>query len=164
MEETAATGIPLDNYPAQRKHKRVLLKWSLVAAALVLGFFMWQCGSGMKAGARLSDDAVRHFHSQLDSEAYGDIVDDSDEAFQNSENRDEIIKFLSGVHSKLGPSRGFTRTNIFVNASTNGTFIKVTYQSTFDQGNAVEAFTWKRADGGLKLVRYDVNSKTFLTR
>jgi hypothetical protein len=164
MEETAATGIPLDNYPAQRKHKRVFLKWSLVAAALVLGFFMWQCGSGMKAGARLSDDAVRHFHSQLDSEGYGDIVDDSDEAFQNSENRDELIKFLGGVHSKLGPSRGFTRTNIFVNATTNGTFIKVTYRSTFDQGNAVEAFTWKRAGGGLKLARYDVNSNTFLTR
>jgi hypothetical protein len=64
------------------------------------------------AGARLSDDAVRHFHSQLDSKAYGDIVDDSDEAFQDSENRDEIIKFLTGVHSKLGPSRGFTRTHI----------------------------------------------------
>ena len=164
MEETATAGIPLDNYPAQRKHKRVLLKWSLLATALVLGFFMWQCGAGMRAGARLSDDAVRHFYSQLDSEAYGDIVGDSDEAFQNSGNRDQIIKFLTGVHSKLGPSRGFTRTNIFVNASANGTFIKVTYQSTFDQGNAMEAFTWKKAGAGLKLVRFDVNSNAFVTR
>jgi hypothetical protein len=164
MEEAATTGTPLDNYPAKPKPKRVLLKWSLLATVLVLGYFMWQCGSGMSAGARLSDDAVRHFHSQLDSEAYGDIVRDSDEAFQNFENRDEIIKFLAGVHSKLGPSRGFTRTNIFVNASTNGTFIKVTYQSTFDQGNAVEAFTWKKAGAGLKLVRYDVNSNAFVTR
>jgi hypothetical protein len=116
---------------------------------------MWQCGSGMKAGARLSDDAVRQFHSQLDSEAYGDIVRDSDEAFQNSENRDEIIKFLAGVHSKLGPSRGFSPTNILLNANTKG---------TFDQGNAVEAFTWKKAGVGLKLVRYDVNSNAFVTR
>jgi hypothetical protein len=118
----------------------------------------------MKVGARLSDEAVRHFHSQLDSEAYDDIVRDSDEAFQNSESRDELVKFLAGVHSKLGASRDFTRTNIFVNASTNGTFIKVTYESAFDQGNAVETFTWKKASGGLKLVRYDINSKVFLTR
>jgi hypothetical protein len=118
----------------------------------------------MGAGARLSDEAVRHFHSQLDSEAYSDIVRESDEAFQNSDNRDELVKFLAGVHSKLGPSRDFTRTNILVNANTNGTFIKVTYQSTFDQGNAVEAFTWRKAANGLKLVRYDVNSKAFLTR
>jgi hypothetical protein len=164
MEEAATAGIPLDNYPAQPKRKRVLLKWSLLATVLLLGYFMWQCESGMRAGARLSDDAVRQFHSQLDSEAYGDIVRDSDEAFQNSGNRDDIIKFLTGVHSKLGLSRGSNRANIFVNASTNGTFIKVTYQSTFDQGNAMEAFTWKKAGGGLKLVRYDVNSNAFLTR
>jgi hypothetical protein len=164
MEEAGTTGTPLDNYPAQPKPRRVLLKWSLLATVLVLGYFMWQCGSGMRAGARLSDDSVRHFHSQLDSEAYGDIVRASDEAFQNSENSDEIIKFLAGVHSKLGPSRGSTRTSIFVNANTNGTYIKVTYQSTFDQGNAVEAFTWKKAGAGLKLVRYDVNSNAFVTR
>ena len=118
----------------------------------------------MQAGARLSDEAVRRFHSQLDSEAYSDIVRNSDEAFQNSENRDELIKFLAGVHSKLGLSRDFTRTNVFVSTTTNGTFIKVTYQSAFDQGNAVEAFTWKKAAIGLKLVRYDVSSKVFLTR
>lgn len=164
MEEAATAGTPHDSYPAQPKRKRVLVKWSLLATVLVLGYFMWQCGSGMRAGARLSDEAVRQFHSQLDSESYGDIVRDSDEAFQNSENRDEIIKFLAGVHSKLGPSRDFTRTNIFVNATTNGTFIKVSYQSTFEQGKAVEAFTWKKAGGGLKLVRYDVNSNAFVTR
>jgi hypothetical protein len=118
----------------------------------------------MTAGARLSDDAVHHFHSQLDSQAYDDIVGNSDEAFQNSANHDELTKFLSGVHSKLGSSHGFTRTNIFVNATTNGTFTKVTYQSRFDQGNATESFTWKKANGGLKLVRYDVKSNAFVTR
>jgi len=164
MDEAATAGIPVDNYPAQPKRKRVLLKSSLLAIVVVLAYFMWQCESGMKAGARLSDDAVRHFHSLIDSAAYGDIVGESDDAFQSSANHDEIIKFLAGVHSKLGLSRGSTRTNIFVNASTNGTFIKVTYQSTFEQGNAVEAFTWRKAGGGLKLVRYDVNSNAFLTR
>jgi hypothetical protein len=125
---------------------------------------MWQCGSGLHAGARLSDDAVRHFHSQLDSEAYGDILRESDEAFQNSGSGDETTKFLAGVHSKLGSSRGFTRAGINVNASTNGTFIRVSYQSTFDQGNAVETFVWRKAGDGLKLVRYEVNSNAFLTR
>jgi len=96
----------------------------------------------MGAGARLSDEAVRHFHSQLDSEAYSDIVRESDEAFQNSDNRDELVKFLAGVHSKLGPSRDFTRTNILVNANTNGTFIKVTYQSTLIRGTP-----WKHSRG-----------------
>ena|SRR6266550_8003609 len=125
MEQDATTRVPLDNYPAEPKRKRILLKWSLLATALLFGYFMWQCGSAMSAGTRLSDDVVRRFHSQLDSGAYDDIVRGSDEAFQESGSREELLRFLAGVHSKLGASRGFTRANIFVNASTNGTFIKV---------------------------------------
>ncbi|MGA8274019.1 MAG: hypothetical protein WB919_20830 [Candidatus Sulfotelmatobacter sp.] len=165
MEQYVTTGVPQpDNPPAQTKRKGILVKWSLLATALLLAYFMWQCGSGMKAGASLSDDAVRHFHAQLDSEAYSDIVHESDEAFQNSESPDELTKFLAGVHSKLGASHDFTRANIMVNATTNGTFIKVNYQSTFDQGNAAESFVWKKSGAVLKLVRYDVNSKAFLER
>lgn len=152
------------NVQPRPERKRTLLKWSLVATAILVAYFMWQCGSALSAGARLSNDAVRHFHSQLDSGAYGDILGESDEAFQNSGNRDEIIKFLTGVHSKLGLSHGFTRTNLFVNATPGGTFIRVTYDSTFDQGGAVETFTWRKAAGGLKLVAYQVNSNVFITR
>jgi hypothetical protein len=46
--------------------------------------------------------------------------------------------------------------------STNSTFITVTYQSRFEQGSAVEVFTWRKASGGLKLVGYHVESKAFL--
>jgi hypothetical protein len=164
MEEAGAIGLPLENSPAPPKRKFISLKWTLVAIVLVFGYFAWQCGSGMSAAAALSDDAVRHFHSQLDSQAYGEIVSGADEAFQKSTNHDEIIKFLVGVHTKLGAVQGFTRANIFVNATTNGTFIKVTYNSTFEQGKAIEAFTWKKENGGLKLVRYDINSNVFVTR
>jgi hypothetical protein len=160
MEQAATTGGPQDNHPAQPRRKWISLKWSLLAAALL--FFTWQCGSGMRAASLLSDDAVRRFHTQLDSGAYDDIVRESDEAFQNSASREQLLRFLAGVHSKMGPSHGITRANVFVNATTNGTFIKVTYQSTFDQGNAVEAFTWRKAGGGLKLVAYNVQSNVFV--
>jgi len=148
---------------AEQKPKRTLVKSSLIAVALVFGYFAWQCGSGMSTGARLSDDAVRQFHSQLDSGAYDSIVGESDEAFQNSDSHEELLKFLAGVHSKLGASRGFTRTNILVDANNNGTFIRVSYTSTFGQGSAVEVFTWRKVGSGLKLVNYHVESKTFLT-
>src|SRR5579885_403741 len=74
----------LPSVQAPEKRKWVSVKWTLVAIVLLLGYFAWQCGSGISAGARLSDDAVRHFHSQLDSQKYGEIVDESDEAFQSS--------------------------------------------------------------------------------
>ena len=154
---------PADVQP-KRERKRILWKWSLVAAAILLAYFMWQCGSGMIAGARLSDDAVRRFHSQLDSGAYEELWKESDDSFQNSGSHEELLKFLAGVHSKLGVSRSSTRTNIFVSATTNGTFIKVTYESTFEKGNATETFTWRKTIGGsLILFGYNIQSKTFFS-
>jgi hypothetical protein len=151
--------------PASTKPKRtwILLKWSLIVTAFVFGYFTWQCGSGMNAAARLSDDAVRRFHSQLDTAAYESIVRESDAAFQNADRPEELLKFLAGVHSKLGTSRSFVRRGIFVNANTNGTFIKVDYTSEFQQGSAIEVFTWRKASDGLKLVGYHIESKAFFT-
>jgi hypothetical protein len=164
MEQPALGVTSPQIHPTTPKPRRVLWKWSLIVAVVVLGYFMWQCGSGLRAGARLSDDAVRHFHAQLDSAAYSDILGESDEAFQTSDSNEELTKFLAGVHSKLGSSRGFRRLGLNVNAATNGTFISVSYQTTFDQGNAEETFVWKRVPEGLKLFRYNVNSNVFVTR
>src|SRR5690242_19637278 len=94
----APTPLIAPTVQAPTKPQRILWKWSLVVTVLFFGYFMWQCGSGMRAGAGLSDDAVGHFHSQLDSEAYSDILRESDEAFQKSASSDEITKFLAGVH------------------------------------------------------------------
>lgn len=164
MEQSAATAAFPGNNQASPKQKWVSWKWTIAAILLLFGYFAWQCGSGMNAAASLSDDAVRHFHSQLDSESYADIVRGADEAFQDSASNDEITKFLTGVHSKLGMARGFTRTNVFVSATTSGTLIKVSYKSTFDQGTAAEAFTWRKTGNALRLVRYDVNSNVFVVR
>ena len=130
--EPATVAIPANL--TNPKRKRLLLKWSLILTGLVLAYFTWQCGSGMHAAAQLSDQAVRTFHSELDSAAYENIFRDSDAAFQNAGSHEQLIKFLAGVHSKLGASRSFSRRSIFVNATTNGTFVKVEYASVLSRG------------------------------
>ncbi len=163
MEQALTSGVLVEAQP-KPKRKRMLLKWSLFTTALLLTYFMWQFGSGFIAGARLSDDAVRRFHSQVDSGAYDEVLRESDDDFLNSESDKEFLKMLAGIHSKLGVSRGSTRTNISVTVSPNGTSIKVTYQSTFKKGNATETFTWRKAaGGGLKLLSYNVQSNVFIS-
>jgi len=164
MEQDVAAEVRLDRSPAPPKRNRTLLKWSLAAAALVVGYFLWQFGSGMSAGLRFSDDAVRHFHSQLDSRLYDDILQESDQAFQSSDSPEEFSKFLAGVHSKLGRSIAFTRSSIFVTVGTGGTFVRTTYSSSFEQGLAGETFVWRKTSGGLKLFAYHIESKAFLTQ
>jgi hypothetical protein len=149
---------------AQPKRKWISLKWSLIAVVLLFGYFTWQCGSAMSVGGRLSDDNVRRIHSQLDSAAYEEILRESDEAFQDSASHEDLLKFLAGVHTKLGAARVCTREHMSVNSGTKGTFLNVTYRSTFDQGKAVETFVWRKLGDNLKLVGYRVQSNTFLQR
>jgi hypothetical protein len=149
----------------QRKRKGILLKWSLIATALLLSYFIWEFGSGLMAGAGPSDDAVRRFHSLLDSRNYEELLRESDEGFQHADTHEELLKFFAGVHSKLGASRDSTRTHISVQLTTHGTFVKVAYQSTFERGKATETFTWRKAvDGGLSLFGYNVQSNALLSK
>ncbi len=87
MDQAAIPPLPLGNSQASSKNEWILWKWSAVAAVLLLTCFLWQCGSGMLAGSRFSDDAVHQFHARLDSEAYDDILRNSNEAFQGTDSR-----------------------------------------------------------------------------
>ncbi len=155
---------PLEGSPPPPKRSWISVKWTVVAILLVFGYFTWQCGSGMWAGANLSDAAVSHFHSELDSQAYDNIISEGSELFRTSDEHDELVKFLAGVHTRLGASHNIYRAGINVSATTNGTFIKVTYNSSFEEGSATEEFTWRKENGNLKLVHYGVTSKAFLPR
>jgi hypothetical protein len=53
VEEAFTSSVLVEAQP-KPKRKRMLLKWSLFATALLLTYFMWQFGSGFIAGAQLS--------------------------------------------------------------------------------------------------------------
>ncbi len=162
MEQDAAVKATQDATPLKIKQKRALLKWSLVGTAVLFAYFAWQCGSGMTAGARLSDGAVQRFHEELNSKDFDGLIDESDAAFQGSANREDLLRFLGAVHAKLGNALSSTRDNIFVNVGTNGTTIRTTYQTGFSNGHAVEVFLWRRKGNQLKLVGYNIQSQAFL--
>ena len=142
--------------------KPVLWKWSLAAAAAILLVLMWRCGSALYEGRALSNKAVWHFHTQLNDGQFEGICSEADSAFSQSENRDDFLRFLEGVHRKLGDAGEEKLTNIWANVTTKGTFLTVEYTTTFAQGQAKEVFTWRRDGATLKLYRYDIQSPVFL--
>lgn len=156
--EPASPGI------SKPKSIRVFWKWSLLATVLVVGYFAWQCGSGFVAAARLSDAAVQQFHTQLDAGDFEGIFHESDEGFQKADAKESTLKFLAGVHDKLGKSGRFERGSIHINAQISTTFVTVTYNSTFQNGTAQETFTWRKTGGALKLISYNVQSNAFISR
>ena len=147
--------------PEPRRH--VLWKWSIAITAIVLGYLMWQCGSGLSVGRSLSNAAVQQFHSELNNEQYDRIFAYADDGFRGSGKQEEGIKFLQAVHRKLGNAQQANLANMMVQATTGGTYIIAAYKTKFEHGDADEKFVWVRKDGQLKLYRYDVQSNVFVT-
>lgn len=151
--------------PAAAKPKRSLLKWSLLATAVLFAFLLWQCGSGLYQAAKTADVAVNHFHDLLNHESYEQILNEADAGFRDSGKRDELLAFFAGVHRKLGIARVAKRGGMNVNATTSGTFVTIGYTTTFEDGTAEETFVFKKTiSGELKLFGYNVQSNIFITK
>jgi hypothetical protein len=145
-----------------KKGIQVFWKWSFFITAVVLAFFMWQCGSGLLQGRRSSNEAVRQFHEKLNAGEYDLICQDASELFTRSATHDELIQLFQGVHAKLGSADSEKLLNIAVNANTFGTFITARYNTQFTSGPGVETFSWIKSTGALKLAGYNVQSNALL--
>jgi hypothetical protein len=139
--------------------KRVLWKWSLGVTTEVVAFLAWQCGSALYQGPELSNAAVKQFHLELNGANYEEICDRADQGFTNTNQRDDLVKFLTAVHAKLGNAVADNLTNVRVNTNTGGTFLVTQYSTEFERGSAVETFTWIKSNGAVKLYGYNINSK-----
>jgi hypothetical protein len=152
---------PVGEQTAKRP-KVIIWKWTLIATALFLTYFLWECGSGFYQGGRHANEAVRRFHQELNSGKYEQICQEAAEGFREKDKHDELIKLLQAVHTKLGDVKAESFGNITVNAGTDGTFIVTSYSSTFERGMAEETFTWLKRAGGLELYTYHIESNAFV--
>ena len=130
----------------------------VVIAAVALG--MSGCSSGKKLAA--AEQAVTEFHTQLEQEQFDAIYDGADSAFRDAGTRDNMIRFLSKVHRGLGKIGNAERKTYFVNFNTSGTFVSLTYETSFQADPKVhEEFTYRVGDTA-KLIKYHVNSDVLM--
>ncbi len=151
---TSASPIFGSSTPPQRN----LWKWIFGAAVLIAIPVLWQCGSSLYAGRKLSNTAVEEFHKKLNQAEYEVIYESSDEGLQKVGSEADLIKFLALVHTRLGLAEAANLQNVSINASFDRTLIATRYNTTFAQGSALEMFTWVKKDGVVKLLAYHVQS------
>ena len=149
---------------APPSNKRALWKWYLAATAVVLVFLMWQCGSALYKAKGPSNTAAQEFHQKLNAGQYEEILAEADERFARAEKHDDLVGFLEAIHTKLGNAGVEKLTNIKVNATTAGTFIVAQYKTAFDDGSAIETFTWIKSSGVLKLCGYHIQSNALIMK
>jgi hypothetical protein len=166
MEAQIPAAGPLPSYPPKEPvfQVKVLWKWSLLALLALVSWGMWQCSSAFRMASQLAGPAVEQFHEQLDSAQYDAICGAVAQGFCGSGADGDSVRFLKGVHEKLGGVRATEKGNVNVNSGTNGTFLTIQYNTTFALGPGVETFTWIKNGNALKLYRYNVQSNAVFVK
>jgi len=141
-----------------RRSIRVLWKWSVGVTVAVGLFFAIRCGLAFYEGYMRADEKVLEFHMNFNGENYQQIYDHAAYPLGDQPaERDKWIKLLTAIHQRLGNARRSSLQHIDVTISASP-FVTTRYQTSFDNGTAVEVFTWRKEHGMLKLSQYTVQS------
>jgi Protein of unknown function (DUF4019) len=130
----------------------------LIAAVFVLA------GCSMSADSKLAEQAVPEFHRMLDAEQFEPIYDAAASELKGAITRKEFTELLSAVHRKLGATKSSDQQGWRVNYNTSGTFVTLTCQTHYTEGDATEQFVYRLQGDKALLAGYNINSLTLITR
>jgi hypothetical protein len=120
--------------------------------------------SAFTDGKPAAEEAIERFHTMLNQERYEDMYAAVDPSFKEATTQAEFMEFLQAVHIKLGKVTSSTNTNWRANSYLTGTQSYMQQETAFENGKAVEDFTFMFADKKVTLVGYNINSRELITR
>lgn len=131
-------------------------------AAVAVALMVPLIACSMSADAERAEQAVTGFHQMLDAAEFETIYDASADDLKKATTREKFIAFLAAVHRKLGGTRSAKQQGWNVNYHTSGTFVTLTYATSYERGEAVEQFVYRvRAEHAL-LAGYHINSEALI--
>lgn len=120
-------------------------------------------GCGMKESFADAGLEVAKFHRALDAGRAQEIWKNADPDFRKATQQAQFSMLIDAVHRKLGKVRASKQVGWNANATTGGTFVSLTMQTTFEHGSGVEQFVYRKADGGhMALVGYNIQSQDMM--
>jgi hypothetical protein len=153
----ALSGLPSPSAPKQKKRFRVW-PWLLVGLLLLVG----KCGLAMFSGKQDGDAAVQRIHQQLAAGDCAAVFSGASAKYRAAMSEAGHLKFCNGVLKVLGKPGESKFGGFQVVSNTGGTTVSMQVTTTFEKGEAKEAFVFLREDDGLKLLSYNVNSPLFI--
>lgn len=122
--------------------------------------------AGCSAGEdrRLAEQAVADFHHRLDAGQFEAMYAGSADDLHKATTQQDFVAFLGAVHRKLGKVKSATQQTWKINYQPSGTFVALSYSTSYAEGEAAEQFVYRMEDGKALLVGYHVNSNAFILK
>jgi hypothetical protein len=121
-------------------------------------------GCGASDVLRFANEGVARFRAQLGGQQYLDIYSQADSAFRSVTKQQDFVDFMSAINRKLGKFQSASQTGYFVNWTTSGTRVRLTFSAKYEGGDAQEEFIWHVSGKQALLVGYHVNSNALITK
>ena len=134
----------------------------VITIVVLLATTLSGCNGTEAKGA--AERQVEAFHSHLNEGQYDAIYAQADDTFRSAGSKADTIAFIAAVHRKLGNAKSAAEQGYFVNLSTGGTIVNLTFQTQFDQGSATERFSFKVNGNDARLAGYRIESQELVTR
>jgi hypothetical protein len=161
---SAASAPNLQLWGSRPRYRTPSTRWIVIAivALLVPGF--WSCSSKTFSAVRTAEGGVQHFHELFNQGQYQQICQEAGDEFRKSGSQAELVEFFDKVHKMLGNVSRTGSPAYFVNVSTQGTFVRLTYDTEFAQGKGQETFVWRIESDGPRLVGYNLSSRDLIVK
>lgn len=119
--------------------------------------------SGMKDAQPAAERGVVEFHNRLNERRFDEIYDTSDDGMKKLATREELVKLLSLVRSKLGRVVDSKMHSFKVHYSFTTT-VTMVQRTTFENGQGDEQFVFTIGGGKPLLYGYHINSLDLLEK
>ncbi|MEP0190751.1 MAG: hypothetical protein ABJP70_09020 [Erythrobacter sp.] len=106
-----------------------------------------------------ADEEVAKFHKDFGAKNFEGIWADSHQAMQDSGTREQFDATFASLSQYWGKVKTTERESFSINTNNGVTTVKVTHNTEFDAGSAVEDFNFIRDDDVLKLAGYTIDTK-----
>lgn len=138
--------------------KREKMRSNIVGMGVVVVSCLALSGCKVGKGSAAASVAVVDFHANYDAEKIEEIYSESHPGFKAAQSKEKVMKFIRTVRSKLGKVQSSKRVGFQVKSFNFKTNAVLTYKTTFENGEAVEVFTYRIADGEASLLGWNINS------
>jgi len=115
-------------------------------------------------GKQLAESAVVQFHEQYNAGQFHDIYNQADDGLKQHDTEASLVQLFEAVHRKLGTVKWANQTRWYVNATTGGTFVTLSYDTDFSEGKGTEEFAFRINGDKALLYSYHVNSNLLITK
>lgn len=123
-----------------------------LALTLVLGL----AGCGLAKNTKVAEAEVDRFHQRWNAGEFQAVYDEAHMNFRSAQPAEAMINTMQAVKKNYGNLKSSTKRSWGFNSNAGMTDVRLSYDSTFDHGNAVEAFLFRMTGEKALLVSYDI--------